>query len=268
MTIPLDAGTNPPVGVASPSLLTVYVGDSPRQLLIFSGVAIPEWQSNGDLDREEVVIRLGATTTPNFGWTATASLATISCDESDFIFALDSTTVDFDADSILRLRVAIAVQGEPANLLRFSYLVHVLSDPIRSMISGLISWPRFFGEPTYSVMQSGQPMFRVAVGSTVDIPVPPGSFAQTRFVEETAGFSSRPSQAGDRWVAAYQVDNVPLGRQWEVRPTLLAGRLAGPPGGYEANPGFVPMPQQALLTPNAPAATGVDFSMTFSEPPR
>ena len=70
MPIDLDAGTQPPKGVYIPSHLTVFVGDPPRQLLIFSGVALPEWKSGEDLDREEVRVRLGATTTQFFTWTA------------------------------------------------------------------------------------------------------------------------------------------------------------------------------------------------------
>lgn len=271
MTVPisLDAGTTPPLGVATPCRLTVFVGDAPRQLLILSGVAIPEWRSGGDLDRQEVVIRLGVTTTPQYAWTATVSLAAISNDDTDFLFALDSTSMDTDQDGTLRLHVAIAAQGEPADLLRFSYQVHVLSDPVHSLVSGLISWPRQFGDPTYAVLQGGDPMFRVEVGETVPVPTPGQQFQQTTFVSACpAGLSSKPVAAGDLWVAAYEVDNVPLGRQWEVRPALLAGALAGPPAGYLASPGFQPMPQSAWLTPSSPAATGVDFTMTFIAPPR
>jgi hypothetical protein len=144
MTIKLDAGATPPRGVASPSRLAMFVGDPPRQLLIFSGVAQAEWDSGSDLDRTEVQVRLGATTTANFGWTAQAALASISNEDSDFIFAVDDAFVDTDTDDVkdevLRLRVPIAVQGEPATLHRFSYTVHVLSDPIQATISGTISW--------------------------------------------------------------------------------------------------------------------------------
>jgi hypothetical protein len=144
----------------------------------------------------------------------------------------------------------------------------VLSDPVHSVVSGLISWPRQFGDPTYAVLQGGDPMFRVEVGETVHVPTPEGQFQQTVFVPACpAGLSSKPVAAGDLWVAAYEVDNVPLGRQWEVRPALLAGALAGPPAGYLAGAGFQPMPQSAWLTPSSPAAAGVDFTMTFATPP-
>ena len=107
----------------------MFVGDTPRQLLILSGVAIPEWRSGGDLDRQEVVIRLGVTTTAQYNWTATVSLAAISNDDTDFLFALDSTSMDTDQDGTLRLHVAIAAQGDPADLLRFNALRTMIRVP-------------------------------------------------------------------------------------------------------------------------------------------
>ncbi len=265
----LDAGTQPPIGVVTPSQLAVYVGSSPRQLLIFSGIAVPEWRSGGDLDREEVIVRLGATTTPNFGWTASVGLASINNEDSDFIFATDAASVDLDQnDGTLLLHVPIAVQGDTSSLSRFSYMVHVLSDPVQSKITGLISWARYFGDPGFSVLNGGNPMFRVAVGQTINIPTPPGQFQQTQFIETVAGFSSKPAQSGDLWVAAYEIDNVPLGQQWEVRPSLLSKTLAGPPAGYYSDGGFQPNPQMVQLTPSFPSAAGVDFTMSFAQLPR
>ena len=271
MTIKLDAGLKPPQGVDKPSSLAMFVGDPPRQLLIFSGVALPEWDSQSDLDRTEVQVRLGATTTAQFGWTAQAALASISNEDSDFIFAVDDAFVDTDTDvgdQVLRLRVPIAVQGEPSILHRFSYTVHVLSDPIQAKITGTISWGQIWGAPTFAVTRGGQPMFRVALGQTVSLPGPPGGFGSTKFVEHTAAFSAPPVVAGDRWFATYEIDNVPLGQMWEVRPSLMAGALNGPPAGFQADPGFQPFPQMVELSLGKPSAAGVDFVMQFFQGPR
>ena len=265
MSIDLDAGTTPPRGVDHPSRLTVFVGDPPRQLSIFAGVAIADFRSGGDLDRDECRVRLGITTTEFFTWTASAALAAISNEDSDFIFANDAATVDVDpADGVLRLKVAVAAQGEPATLIRFSYTVHVLSDPVQARITGQISWEQAFGGPTFLVSKGGKPMFRVDLGQTVNVPVAPGSFPQTKFVVQTSGFSSPPVAAGSLWVAAYEIDNVPFGQAWEVRPSLLAGTLAGPPQPFDAAPGFQPNPQVVQLALSHPSASGVDFTMIFS----
>lgn len=260
----LDAGSTPPVGVDTPSHLTVFVGDPPRQLSIFTGVAVPEFESDGDLDRAEVFVRLGPTATEAFAYTAQAALATIRNEDTDFIFATDSARVDRDpVDGVLRLRVALAVQGDVSVLIRFSYTVHVLSDPIPAKITGQITWARSFGDPTFQVTHNHLPMFRVDVGKTVADPGAIG-FATTKFVTQTSGVSSPPAVSGNLWVATYEVDNVPFGETWEVRPVLLAGRLAGPPSPFEAAPGFQPFPQVVQLSLAHPSASGVDFSMFFS----
>ncbi len=266
MTLILDAGAKPPVGVATPQMISVYVGTTPRQLLIFSGVAIVDWELKRNLDTEEVIVRLGATTTPYFEATAAVGLATIENEDSDFWFGANSATVDIDPnDGTLLLHVPIATLGNPSVLHRFCYMVNVLSDPITAKIAGLISWPRFYGDPTFAVLKGGNPMFRIAVGQIVSLPAPPGGFGSTEFKENTAGFSSLPVLAGDTWVAAYEVDNVPLGQLWLVQPSLLGGALAGPPPGYVASPAFDPQ-QVVELTPSAPAANGVDFAMSFAKP--
>ena len=270
--IRLDAGAKPPQGVDTPSHLTVYVGDPPRQLLIFSGVATPEWRSDDDdMNRREVQVRLGATTTEFFSWTAQAALASISNENSDFIFAVDGAFVDIDdkaGDGVLRLRVPIATQGDSSIFHRFSYNVQVLSDPIQAKITGIITWSQAWGGPTFAVTKGGAPMFRVALGQTVTLPASPGMFPQTKFVEQAFGFSTMPVAAGDLWAAAYEIDDVPLGQLWEVRPALLGGALNGPPHPFDSSAGFQPFPQMVQLSLAQPSASGVDFLMAFSQGPR
>jgi hypothetical protein len=265
----LDAGAKPPVGVDTPSQLTVYVGDPPRQLTIFTGVATPEFVSNGDLDHDTLNIRLGATTTQNFGWTAQAALASISNENTDFVFATDAASVDVDpVDQVLRVNIAIGTQGDQSVLHRVSYTVHVLSDPIQAKISGQISWIQSFGGPTFTVTKGGNPMFRIDIGQTVNVPVPVGSFPKLQFVTHSSGYSSLPVASGNAWVAAYEIDDVPLGTLWEVRPVLIGGTLDGPPYPYEASPGFEPNPQTVQLALDHPSASGVDFKMMFLSGPK
>jgi hypothetical protein len=263
-----DAGTTPPKGVASPSRLSVYVGDPPRELLIFTGVATPEFKSDDDdLVRDVAHIRLGAITTEDMTWTAEAALASISNEDSDFIFATDSVTVDRDADGVLRLNVEMAVQGDPSKLHRISYTVHVLSDVIQAKISGQIRWRRSFGDPSHSVLGGKFQMFRVDIGESVTS-IGPNGFATIAFVSQNHGFSTRPVLSGDTWAAAYEINDVPLGKRWEVRPTLLGVALLGPPQGFDHNPGFHPFPQLVELSLAHPAAAGVDFTMDFMQGPR
>src|ERR1700712_617512 len=138
MVIELDASSIPPQGVTTPSYFSVFVGYTPRQLLFFSGIAGCDWTSNGDLDREDVVVRLGVATTPYFQSTVTTALASLSDENSDFVFATDSAVVETGPDGTLQLRVRIAAQGDSGTVNGFSYSAQVLSDPISSKILGII----------------------------------------------------------------------------------------------------------------------------------
>src|SRR5439155_22281359 len=100
----LDATT--PNDVSSAQVLDVFVGEPPRHLLIFTGIAGPHWDSRGDLDRERVIVKLGRTAVqrPKDGeWSATVGLSSIANSDSDFIFATDAVDVDIDQSGQLRL---------------------------------------------------------------------------------------------------------------------------------------------------------------------
>jgi hypothetical protein len=266
--IDLDAGSQPPQGVAGPSSISFFVGNPPRQMLIFSGVALANWDSQSDLDFAEARVKLGASSTEHFQYTSSVGLGSIYNEDSDFTFAADQAWVVADSQTgELTLHVTLAVQGEPSVLNRFTYHVQVLSDPIVASISGTIRWHEAFGDPTSAVLDGASPMFRVVAGITVELP-PVGGFRQFRWDEHASGFTTAvPVKAGGMWAVPYLINHVPLGTQFEVRPDPSAA-LAGPPPGYIGTPSFAPPVRIVELTPSWPAATGVDFEMSFNEEPR
>lgn len=119
-----------PHEVSSPQTLDVFLGDPPRHMLIFTGIANSRWDSRSDLDRETIIIKLGRTVAqpPTDGeWTAEVGLVNIANTESDFIFALDRVAaLQVDSSGELQLVVDIAVQGNDSFLNAFSYQVTVL----------------------------------------------------------------------------------------------------------------------------------------------
>jgi hypothetical protein len=260
----MDAGSTPPKGVVNPQLLDFYVGDPPRQMLIFTGTAEPEWDSHGNLDKEEAIVRLGVLTTDHYRWTSMVALASIGNEDTDFTFATDASWVDTDPDTAeLCLHVDLATQGDVSILHRFSYHVQVLSDTVHASISGHIRWSEAFGGPSLAAQQ-GDPMFRVTAGNTIELPPDGSGFRHWRFVPVADGFSTATAiQGGGQWAIPYEIRGVPLGRPVEVIPALLAGMLAGPPSGYDAAPRFAPAPWNVELTPAAPSAVGKDFVMSF-----
>lgn len=257
--IKCDAASNPPVGVATPKTISMYVGNPPRELMIFTGTAVFDWKSKAKLDRNEVVVNLGATSTEAFQSTSTCSLASFSNTDSEMIFAVDASWVVRRADDAgLELHANIAVQGNDSVLNRISYHVQVLTDPVIAKISGTIRWNKSLGDPTEAA-KGGANMFRVAAGNLVSVPASGGGFGSTKWVEAASTFTTAaPVQSGDFWAVAYVLENVPLSQQFNVVPALLDGVLTSVIVPYAT---FMPAPRYVELTPNDPTATGVDFEM-------
>ena len=260
MTILLDASSSPPNGVASPSKIAMFVGNPPKELLIFTGVAAPEWDSKSDLDRETVVITLPGTTTPSFQYAASVGLASITNTDSDFIFAADDTSVVIGPTGQLELHVNIAVQGDDSTLSRINYHVEVLSDPIVAKISGTIRWNEQWGQPTSAALAQTVSMFRVAAGLFVADPGGSGPFGSSHWEDRaTTQTTTKPIRANGFWAIPYVLENVPLGQQLTVVPTLNVASFSGNSG----TPVYSPTPRIVQLTPAMPSVTGVDFEMSF-----
>src|SRR5690242_16082345 len=93
-----ELNVNDPTQVFSPQVLEASLGSSQRQLLIFTGIAVPRWDSKGDLDFETVIVNLGRTVRKleDGEWSATVGLASINNTASDFTFGTDAVLVRRD----------------------------------------------------------------------------------------------------------------------------------------------------------------------------
>jgi hypothetical protein len=264
-----------PSDVASAQSLTFYVGNPPRQMQIFSGIAIPNWDSQLRLDFEDVRIHFNVSAPDgnypdDWGYTATVSLAHIDSADNDFTFLTDQCKVVKADDGELQLIVTIAVLGEPAHLVRFSYHVEVLSNiPVQGTVFGSIRWNKFFGTPSVAV-GSGAPMFKVGPATywpgapLGGVGGPAGWIWDGAFTIDT---STPPTPAGDYFIVPYAITGLPLNQPLTIRPDLLPGTLDGPPATYSPNPSFAPDAVPVTLTASAPSAVNVDFEMTFASEP-
>ncbi|HEY3132527.1 MAG TPA: hypothetical protein VGL91_23970 [Acidobacteriota bacterium] len=254
-----------PNEVSSPRSLTFYVGNPPRQMQIFSGIAIPEWDSQKRLDYEEVLVHFNVPAPQgnypgDWEYTATTSLASVRADaEEDFTFATEECSVLADENTgELLLYAKIAVLGEPAVLSRFSYHVEVLSKiPVPGMVLGSIRWKDFYGDPVTSVINGGA-MFKV--GPATLKPLPAGWQWDAQFTIET---SVAPQHIGKEWVVPYSITGLPINKALIIVPDLLPGTLAGPPGPFSPLSAFAPPFYDVKLTTAAPSEVGLDFEMTF-----
>src|SRR5262245_19817981 len=106
--------------------LEVHPGVPQIRMLIFTGIAIPRWDSRGLLDKETVLVKLGVFANKIAAYSATIGLASINNTGSQFTFGTDSVEVELDENQQLQLRCTIAVQGDSSTLNSFSYQANVL----------------------------------------------------------------------------------------------------------------------------------------------
>jgi len=118
-----------PLQVFSPQMLETFIGNPQTKLLIFTGIAVPRWDSQGNSDPETVIVKLGKTLTEKPAddkYTATVALASIYNSDSDFTFATNDVSIDIDENNELQLIVEIDVQGNQSILNSFSYQLTLL----------------------------------------------------------------------------------------------------------------------------------------------
>jgi hypothetical protein len=255
-TLVLDA--NNPGHVESAKVLDVLIGIPNRHMLIFTGIAKPGWDSQSDLDRELVVVKLGKPATALIGYTATVGLASVSNDDSDFVFATDDVTVGIDTALQLELRCNVAVQGEPSVLNRFSYQANVIVDLDEPLIAGTIRW-------SPDIAQANRPNHLCLIEAFVH--TDDGSLGGVDQVVAQAEESGPASFSGARWEVPYVIRGIPLNTTLRVRASMQAGAFS--PTSINSQLGMSPgFSGPYTLTFQQLKATGVDFEVTGSRPPR
>lgn len=175
----MDLDSADPKQVESAQTISVFIGNPTRTLVICSGIAIPNWDSQGNLDFLTVRIKLNVQATALLAATAVVGLASIENEDSEFTFATNSTHAEIDSSGNLFLVAVIAVQGEPSTLSRFSYQTHLLITKDQPIISGTIQWADADATVT------GNPAYRFTVTAGIMVTPQGGGFQQ--FVPEVTG---------------------------------------------------------------------------------
>lgn len=246
-----------PAEVSSPKTLEVFIGTPPKRLLLFTGIAIPEWDSNQLLDRETVFVDLNATSNaPNPPFAATVGLASIDNTDSDLVFAADDVAVVTGPKLELLLVCNIAVLGDRSVLSRFSYQAMVFLDPDRAQIAGTIRWdPR---DLTHSAAMETD-LFAIEAYTLKAGPGAPGGFGTTiRTVEKVGATLGKPGWFGAQLGVPYAIDEPPLGE-----PLFVS--VDPKPGAFVVNStrtfNFVQVsgPNPIALSPPHPTEQPVDF---------
>src|ERR1700722_6990994 len=134
-------------GVTSTAVITADLGAD--QLLVISGIAIPDWNvnDNDNLYQDSVQVRLGVYALSIRTASVDVALCSIANDDSTFTFAVDSATVAAGPTGELTLTVDMALMGSHTALSRFSYQVVALGELAAARISGTVTWLGSLWEP-------------------------------------------------------------------------------------------------------------------------
>lgn len=256
--IELDSNLNTQVN--NSRVIEATLGQADRKMMIFSGMALPEWSVNDDehVYHEDVTVNLRRTVLAVEQATVTVGLASISNDDTVFLIAADTARIDIDPRSQeLLLKVALALQGEHTGLNRFGYQVVAVVTTQATGISGMIRWSRdIFDASNQTAGQIAQ-MFQITANH-VERVTPPGGFAFDRYTPVAFGVTTGFSHTANEFSVPYEIPGAPYNQPLVVRVEVGAGfHSNGTPVA-----GQVSGPNPVVLTIAHPGVTGVDFRVS------
>jgi hypothetical protein len=255
--------------VASHSVLRADLGDG-RTLVVISGIAMPEFAVNDDEHNDRQVCQLNLRERAELveHSSATVGLASISNDETAYVFATDEVNLKRNDSGELVLETHLSALGENTSLHRFSYQVVVTNRVVAAEITGTLSWPTAWFRPPSSDPAGVAGVFTVIANEqTFTSTSPPGPASPTSApfgggaVEHLTpagnGQIVAVTVADDTSHASYRIANPPKDRQLKV---TVSQHGLHPTGGGEAamNP-TVGGGDLVRLTVAEPARSGVDF---------
>lgn len=256
--IELDSNVN--TQVDNPCVIEATLGQADRKIMIFSGIALPEWSVNDDehVYHEVVEVNLRRTALAVEQATVTIGLASISNDDTVFLIAADTAQIDIHPLSQeLILKVALALQGEHTGLNRFGYQVVAVVTTQATGISGTIRWSRdVFNAANQTSGQIAQ-MFKITA-NTVERVAPPQGFTFDRYTPVAFGVTTGFSHTDNEFTVPYEIPGAPYNQPLVVRVEIGAGF------GAQGTPvtGQISGPNPVVLTIATPGVTNVDFRVS------
>jgi hypothetical protein len=244
--------------VSSHRVLDIFLGTPPSRMLIFTGIAMPEWRSTGTLVRKRVWVNFGYHAQHIIGYTAVAGLAGIQNeDDEPFGFWTDTASVELrDDNGELALVCDIAALADPGRLRRFAYQASVIIEVHEPLIAGTIRW-----HSSLTTMQRQTDLFKVHGLFVETVSITEG--LQPQSIVHTVGNGQEtepPTLTGDYFLVPYVLrDNLPLNLGITVSVDAEDGAFSKAPQDLA----FVQVagPRPTILTPAQPQVFGVDFEM-------
>lgn len=247
-----DLHVDNPAEVAGHAVLRTELGGDGRTLVVMSGIAIPEFEIDDDQTNHQMCrVHLGEPGERMQQASIEVGLASISNDNTEFVFAVDSVSLDRDpATDQLVLSVQLAVAGKRSFLHRFSYQVVLVEQVVPGEITGSLIWSPGTFTPV--------PLDSATVATRFSFVVHDGAAGAAGAVVANGTITSvvlTTLSSGQGFRATYRVDNAPLDRLISV-----ACDLQGFPSNLVARPTADGV-DTVTLTAAQPTATGVDFTL-------
>jgi len=262
--VPINLDVNNSSQVASASLIQFDTGVANQQAVIFSGVAIPSFGSNDDsqIFRDTVIVNFRFTVLAVVEETVSLGLASISNNDSNFVFATDTGSLAIDNTSQeLLLQVDVAVSGSPSALLRFGYQVVVIATTQVTGISGTIRFSKDVFDASQITADQVSQLFLVSADTQIELPPPPGGlFGQIQNNPVAFGALTGMTTNGDDFDVTYNIPGAPYNQQLVV--IVQAGPLFTP--SQQTLTGQTGGPIPVVLTVATPSVSGIDFRIVNS----
>jgi hypothetical protein len=249
---------NNPNEVVSASSFEVLLGDPAVRLMIFSGIACPEFRVNDDdhIYNNECIVKLGVNVSVLTKAVTHVGLASISNAETAFTFATDSGHLEIEPGTgELQLRVQTALRGEETYLHRFSYQIVAHVQKVAARISGTIKVPRAILD--FAQFQAVEVAAQfIITANTVELVSPPGGFQFEKVIPVAFGHTGAVRTTDADCFVDYTIDGCPFNVPLRALVDVVSGsRLQA----KSAVCGQFAGPRPILLTNVAPEANGVDF---------
>jgi len=242
--------------VSSFQHLEVDLIDPTRKLHIFSGIAVPGFHidDNDNIHRIPVVVDLGMALPDLQQATAQVGLASISNDESEFVFATDSARVEASGTTgQLTLSVDIALMGDNSSLSRFGFQVVVVGGVHATRVSGRVTWPRDLLDATNFGPLQVASLLVVNANTIENVQGPPGGFSSQKLHPIASTVPQSLHHEGEQFWVPYSFDHLPLNTPLRITVGLSGAFASGSSAGQVAGPLTV------TLLPNHLSESGVDF---------
>jgi hypothetical protein len=243
-----------------------------NELMVISGIAIPDWIVNDhDLHRDTVQVQLGVYALNIQALTVDVALCSVANGGSAFTFAVDDATVDLSPSGEMTLTAAIAVQGSGSALSRFSYQIVALVNPASPLITGTVTWQGLWqpaGDQPADLATANQ---NLGIQAYQVLPTPPGSLIP--ITQPVGGCSVTSMSISDgEVVAVYEITSI-SGNEIPFGQPLLVQVSPSSAFSDAASPQMIIVtptsgPEQFTLTPASPQQSGIDFLISAENPPR